>query len=89
MSPTRATCASQFDLDAQPFHRRSLRAIYELAEEVRHWIDDSALSDDDRARAHFAFSLLNDAVSPSTPCSTRWPSRSCSSSGGNSVVRGT
>ncbi len=35
-----------------------------------------AMSPDDRTRAHFLFSLLNDALARSpTPCSTRWRSR--------------
>lgn len=61
-----------------PLYRRSLQAYLSWQKQTRQWIDDSTLSDDDRARAQFAFALLNDAVSLPTPCSTRWRSRSCS-----------
>ncbi|WP_370695064.1 hypothetical protein, partial [Klebsiella pneumoniae] len=46
-------------------YRRSLQDYMTRHKQTRHWIDDSSLSADDRARAHFAFSLINDAVSPS------------------------
>ena len=71
-----------------PFYRRSLQAYLSWQKEVRRWIDDSTLSDDDRARAHFAFSLLNDAVSPSNTLLNPLAVKELLNSGGNSVVRG-
>ena len=71
-----------------PFYRRSLQAYLSWQKEVRRWIDDSTLSDDDRARAHFAFSLLNDAVSPSNTLLNPLAIKELLNSGGNSVVRG-
>ena len=71
-----------------PFYRRSLQAYLSWQKEVRHWIDDSTLSSDDRARAHFAFSLLNDAVSPSNTLLNPLAVKELLNSGGNSVVRG-
>src|SRR5476651_1081837 len=46
------------------------------------------MSPDDRARAHFAFSLLNDAVSPSNTLLNPLAIKELLNSGGNSVVRG-
>ncbi len=48
-----------------PFYRRGLQAYLSWQKQIRGWIDDSGMSEDDRARAHFAFNLLNDAVAPS------------------------
>lgn len=71
-----------------PLYRRSLQAYLSWQKQTRHWIDDSTLSDDDRARAHFAFSLLNDAVSPSNTLLNPLAIKELLNSGGNSVVRG-
>lgn len=48
-----------------PFYRRSLQAYLAWQKQTRLWIEDSHLTDDDRARAHFLFNLLNDALAPS------------------------
>lgn len=50
---------------AQPFYRRSLQAYLAWQKQLKAWIDESDLSPDDRTRAHFLFSLLNDALAPS------------------------
>ncbi|ANF83831.1 Poly(3-hydroxyalkanoate) polymerase subunit PhaC [Pseudomonas antarctica] len=71
-----------------PLYRRSLQAYLSWQKQTRHWIDDSALSADDRARAHFAFALLNDAVSPSNTLLNPLAIKELLNSGGNSVVRG-
>ncbi|MGB3124738.1 MAG: class II poly(R)-hydroxyalkanoic acid synthase [Pseudomonas sp.] len=71
-----------------PFYRRSLQAYLSWQKQTRHWIDDSALSADDRARAHFAFALLNDAVSPSNTLLNPLAIKELLNSGGNSVIRG-
>src|SRR5476651_2203403 len=46
------------------------------------------MSPDDRARAHFAFALLNDAVSPSNTLLNPLAIKEIFNSGGNSLVRG-
>ncbi|WPN53548.1 class II poly(R)-hydroxyalkanoic acid synthase [Pseudomonas sp. P9_2] len=71
-----------------PLYRRSLQAYLSWQKETRQWIDDSTLSDDDRARAQFAFALLNDAVSPSNTLLNPLAIKELLNSGGNSVVRG-
>ncbi|GAB5344148.1 MULTISPECIES: class II poly(R)-hydroxyalkanoic acid synthase [Pseudomonas] len=71
-----------------PLYRRSLQAYLSWQKQTRHWIDDSALSADDRARAHFAFALFNDAVSPSNTLLNPLAIKELLNSGGNSVVRG-
>ena len=71
-----------------PLYRRSLQAYLSWQKQTRHWIDDSSLSADDRARAHFAFSLINDAVSPSNTLLNPLAIKELLNSGGNSVVRG-
>ncbi|AQT92096.1 MULTISPECIES: class II poly(R)-hydroxyalkanoic acid synthase [Pseudomonas] len=71
-----------------PLYRRSLQAYLSWQKQTRHWIDDSAMSADDRARAHFAFALLNDAVSPSNTLLNPLAIKELLNSGGNSVVRG-
>ncbi len=48
-----------------PFYRRSLQAYLAWQKQLKAWIDESDLSPDDRTRAHFLFSLLNDALAPS------------------------
>ncbi len=71
-----------------PLYRRSLQAYLSWQKQTRHWIDDSTLSADDRTRAHFAFSLINDAVSPSNTLLNPLAIKELLNSGGNSVVRG-
>ncbi|WP_029532522.1 class II poly(R)-hydroxyalkanoic acid synthase [Pseudomonas asplenii] len=71
-----------------PFYRRGLQAYLAWQTQVRHWIDDIQLSDDDRARAHFVFSLLNDAVAPSNTLLNPLAIKELFNSGGNSIVRG-
>lgn len=36
-----------------PFYRRSLQAYLSWQKQVKRWIDESDMPDDDRARAHF------------------------------------
>ncbi|ULT70353.1 class II poly(R)-hydroxyalkanoic acid synthase [Pseudomonas sp. BC42] len=71
-----------------PFYKRGLQAYLSWQKQVRHWIDDSGMNEDDRARAHFAFSLLNDAVSPSNTLLNPLALKEIFNTGGNSVVRG-
>jgi polyhydroxyalkanoate synthase len=71
-----------------PFYRRSLQAYLSWQKQVKSWIDESNMSPDDRARAHFAFALLNDAVAPSNTLLNPLAIKEIFNSGGNSLVRG-
>jgi len=71
-----------------PFYRRSLQAYLSWQHQVRHWIDDSELSRDDRIRAHFIFALLNDAVSPSNTLLNPLAIKELFNTGGTSVLKG-
>ncbi|MCU7648698.1 class II poly(R)-hydroxyalkanoic acid synthase [Pseudomonas piscis] len=71
-----------------PFYKRGLQAYLSWQKQVRDWIDDSGMEEDDRARAHFAFSLFNDAVSPSNTLLNPLAVKELFNTGGNSVVRG-
>jgi polyhydroxyalkanoate synthase len=71
-----------------PFYRRSLQAYLSWQKQIRSWIDDSSMNSDDKARAHFAFALLNDAVAPSNTLLNPLAIKELFNSGGNSVIRG-
>ncbi|SNR99831.1 polyhydroxyalkanoate synthase [Pseudomonas japonica] len=71
-----------------PFYRRGLQAYLSWQKQTRQWIDESQLSEDDRARAHFLFTLLNDAVSPSNTLLNPAALKEVFNSGGLSLVRG-
>ncbi|EJL00417.1 polyhydroxyalkanoate synthase [Pseudomonas sp. NFPP07] len=71
-----------------PFYRRGLQAYLSWQKQIKSWIDDSGMSADDRARAHFAFNLLNDAVAPSNTLLNPLAIKEIFNSGGNSVIRG-
>jgi len=71
-----------------PFYRRGLQAYLSWQKQIRSWIDDSGMSEDDRARAHFAFNLLYDAVAPSNTLLNPLAIKEIFNSGGNSVIRG-
>ncbi|MGY2288820.1 class II poly(R)-hydroxyalkanoic acid synthase [Pseudomonas sp. SDO528_S397] len=71
-----------------PLYRRSLQAYLSWQKQTQQWINDSHLSADDRARAHFAFSLLNDAVAPSNTLLNPLAIKELLNSGGHSLVRG-
>lgn len=71
-----------------PFYRRSLQAYLSWQNQVKRWIDESDMNADDQARAHFAFSLLNDAVSPSNSLLNPLAVKELLNTGGASLVRG-
>jgi polyhydroxyalkanoate synthase len=71
-----------------PFYRRSLQAYLSWQKQVKSWIDESDMTPDDRARAHFTFSLLNDAVSPSNTLLNPLAIKELFNSGGTSLIRG-
>ncbi len=71
-----------------PFYRRGLQAYLSWQKEVKHWIDESGLPDDERARAHFVFSLLNDAMSPTNSLLNPLALKEIFNSGGRSLIKG-
>ncbi|MEB0076944.1 class II poly(R)-hydroxyalkanoic acid synthase [Pseudomonas sp. CCI3.2] len=71
-----------------PFYRRSLQAYLSWQHQLKSWIDDSSMSKDDRARAHFIFSLINDAFAPSNTLLNPMALKELFNSGGSSVVKG-
>ncbi|MGF6168310.1 polyhydroxyalkanoate synthase [Pseudomonas moraviensis] len=71
-----------------PFYRRSLQAYLAWQKQVKSWIDEGDMSPEDRARAHFAFTLLNDAVAPSNTLLNPLAVKELFNSGGQSLVRG-
>jgi polyhydroxyalkanoate synthase len=71
-----------------PLYRRGLQTYLAWQHQVRHWIDETDLSKDDRERAHFIFSLLNDALSPSNTLLNPMAVKELFNTGGNSVVKG-
>ncbi|MEO4047118.1 class II poly(R)-hydroxyalkanoic acid synthase [Pseudomonas sp. CAU 1711] len=71
-----------------PFYRRSLQAYLAWQRQLKAWIDESDLSADDRTRAHFLFSLLNDALAPSNTLLNPLAVKELFNSGGTSVLRG-
>ncbi|MDD0845323.1 class II poly(R)-hydroxyalkanoic acid synthase [Pseudomonas sp. Gutcm_11s] len=71
-----------------PFYRRSLQAYLAWQKQLKAWIDESDLSPDDRTRAHFLFSLLNDALSPSNTLLNPLAVKELFNSGGSSALRG-
>ncbi len=71
-----------------PVYRRALQTYLACQHQTRRWIDDSDLSKDDRDRAHFIFSLLNDALSPSNTLLNPMAVKELFNSGGSSVVKG-
>ncbi|WP_460045965.1 class II poly(R)-hydroxyalkanoic acid synthase [Pseudomonas sp. S2_H01] len=71
-----------------PLYRRGLQAYLSWQHQVRHWIDDSELSDDDRSRAQFIFALLNDALAPTNSLLNPLAVKELFNSGGTSVVKG-
>jgi polyhydroxyalkanoate synthase len=71
-----------------PLYRRGLQGYLVWQHQLRQWIDHSQLSTDDRARAHFIFSLLNDALSPTNTLLNPLAVKELFNSGGASVIKG-
>lgn len=71
-----------------PFYRRGLQAYLAWQKQTRQWIDESHLNDDDRARAHFLFNLINDALAPSNSLLNPLAVKELFNTGGQSLVRG-
>ena len=71
-----------------PFYRRGLQAYLAWQKQTRQWIEESTLDDDDRARVHFLFNLLNDALAPSNSLLNPLAVKEIFNTGGLSLVRG-
>ena len=71
-----------------PFYRRGLQAYLAWQKQTRLWIEESHLDDDDRARAHFLFNLINDALAPSNSLLNPLAVKEMFNTGGQSLVRG-
>ena len=71
-----------------PFYRRSLQGYLAWQKQVKAWIDESELPTDDRARAHFIFALLNDAVSPTNSLLNPLALKEIFNTGGLSLIKG-
>ncbi|WP_079229993.1 class II poly(R)-hydroxyalkanoic acid synthase [Pseudomonas putida] len=71
-----------------PFYRRGLQAYLAWQKQTRLWIEESHLDDDDRARAHFLFNLINDALAPSNSLLNPLAVKELFNTGGQSLVRG-
>ncbi|MFV3379417.1 class II poly(R)-hydroxyalkanoic acid synthase [Pseudomonas sp. NY15354] len=71
-----------------PFYRRGLQAYLAWQKQTRQWIEESALDDDDRARVHFLFNLLNDALAPSNSLLNPLAVKEIFNTGGLSLARG-
>ncbi|HWD32511.1 MAG TPA: class II poly(R)-hydroxyalkanoic acid synthase [Pseudomonas sp.] len=71
-----------------PFYSRGLQAYLAWQKQTRQWIDESQLDADDRARAHFLFTQINDALSPSNSLLNPSAVKELFNSGGLSLVRG-
>jgi len=71
-----------------PLYRRGLQAYLSWQYQVRDWIKDSDLSEDDRSRAQFIFALLNDALAPTNSLLNPLAVKELFNSGGSSVVKG-
>ncbi|MBF8794274.1 class II poly(R)-hydroxyalkanoic acid synthase [Pseudomonas monteilii] len=71
-----------------PFYRRGLQAYLAWQKQTRQWIEESSLEDDERARVHFLFNLLNDALAPSNSLLNPLAVKELFNTGGQSLVRG-
>ncbi|EAN8120709.1 alpha/beta fold hydrolase, partial [Salmonella enterica] len=71
-----------------PFYRRGLQAYLAWQKQTRQWIEESSLDDDERARVHFLFNLLNDALAPSNSLLNPLAVKELFNTGGQSLVRG-
>ncbi|MEG0967996.1 MAG: class II poly(R)-hydroxyalkanoic acid synthase [Pseudomonas sp.] len=71
-----------------PFYSRGLQAYLAWQKQTRQWIDESQLDADDRARAHFLFTQINDALSPSNSLLNPTAVKELFNSGGLSLIRG-
>lgn len=71
-----------------PFYSRSLQGYLACQKQLNSWIDDSNLSEDDRARARFVTTLLGDALAPSNTPLNPQVIKELLNSSGSSLFKG-
>lgn len=71
-----------------PFYSRGLQGYLACQKQLNSWIDDSNLSEDDRARARFVTTLLGDALAPSNTPFNPQVVEELLNSGGGSLFKG-
>nr|AAM09796.1 chimeric PHA synthase 7 [synthetic construct] len=71
-----------------PFYRRGLQVYLAWQKQLGAWIDESDLSDDDRARARFVLAQLSDALSPTNSLLNPQAVKELFNTGGFSLIKG-
>ncbi|MCY1284957.1 Poly(3-hydroxyalkanoate) polymerase subunit PhaC [compost metagenome] len=71
-----------------PFYRRGLQVYLAWQRQLGAWIDESDLSDDDRARARFVLAQLSDALAPTNSLLNPLAVKELFNTGGLSLVKG-
>jgi polyhydroxyalkanoate synthase len=70
------------------FYRRALQLYLATNREMHDWVDATALSSEEKRRAHFVLSLLSDALAPSNSILNPEALKCFLETGGKSAVRG-
>ncbi len=71
-----------------PFYRRGLQAYLAWQKQLYAWVEDSDLTDDDRARARFVLALVSDAMAPSNSLLNPLAVKELFNTGGLSLLNG-
>ena len=71
-----------------PFYRRGLQIYLAWQQQLSAWIEESDLSEDDRARARFVLAQLSDALSPTNSLLNPVAVKELFNTGGLSLVNG-
>ncbi|WP_375740519.1 class II poly(R)-hydroxyalkanoic acid synthase [Pseudomonas boanensis] len=71
-----------------PFYRRGLQVYLAWQKQLAAWIEESDLSDDDRARARFVLAQLSDALAPTNSLLNPVAIKELFNTGGLSLVNG-
>ncbi|OWJ95683.1 class II poly(R)-hydroxyalkanoic acid synthase [Pseudomonas sp. A46] len=71
-----------------PFYRRGLQLYLAWQKQLAAWIEESDLSDDDRARARFVLAQLSDALSPTNSLLNPLAVKELLNTGGLSLIKG-
>ncbi|MDH4611948.1 class II poly(R)-hydroxyalkanoic acid synthase [Pseudomonas sp. BN102] len=71
-----------------PFYRRGLQVYLAWQRQLGAWIEESDLSDDDRARARFVLAQLSDALAPTNSLLNPLAVKELFNTGGLSLVKG-
>ncbi|MDH4555003.1 class II poly(R)-hydroxyalkanoic acid synthase [Pseudomonas sp. BN417] len=71
-----------------PFYRRGLQVYLAWQRQLSAWIEESDLSDDDRARARFVLAQLSDALAPTNSLLNPLAVKELFNTGGLSLVKG-